>query len=78
MLNDLRVFENVPFYTTREELRNDLRVGDFVVAKIIPESNTFARVVSVTVNGAVLDCPAVVYYTDILFVCKVARVKDGE
>lgn len=75
---DSKVFKDVPFYMTTEELKNDLRVGDYVVAKLIPERNTFAKVVGITVNGAVLDSPAVVYYTDILCVYKSIQVKHGE
>lgn len=57
MENNLKVFEDTPFYTSLGELKNDLRVGDFVLVKLIPERNTFAKVVGITVNGVILDPP---------------------
>lgn len=78
MQNDLKIFEDVPFYMSLEELKNDLRVGDFVLVKLIPERNTFAKVVGITANGVILDSPAVAYYTDIISVCKVSRIKHDE
>lgn len=81
MPNDSKVFKDVPFYSSTQEMIRDLRVGDYVQADLGSPYYHMFRVVGVVANGVIGVCEDykggyVIKFSEIVTVCKVKR--NGE
>lgn len=81
MPNDSKVFKDVPFYSSTQEMIRDLRVGDYVQADLGSPYYHMFRVVGVVANGVIGTCEDykgcyVIKFSEIVIVYKVKR--NGE